>query len=183
MGRVPKDSSSGTRPTRVFEVGIRLVVVRSDLAEASTSGTGLLVALTPVWLRARVVHPGPTGPHAPRAPALLPWRFHGRNSPEEERTPMRRYEIMVILDPNLDERTVAPSLENFLGVVRNDGGSVEKTEIWGKRRLAYEIEKNSEGIYAVIDLTAKPETVKELDRQLGLAEAVLRTKVLRPEVH
>ncbi|WP_017604049.1 30S ribosomal protein S6 [Nocardiopsis alkaliphila] len=96
---------------------------------------------------------------------------------------MRRYEIMVILDPNLDERTVAPSLENFLGVVRNDGGSVEKTEIWGKRRLAYEIEKNSEGIYAVIDLTAKPETVKELDRQLGLAEAVLRTKVLRPEVH
>lgn len=96
---------------------------------------------------------------------------------------MRRYEIMVILDPNLDERTVAPSLENFLGVVRNDGGSVEKTEIWGKRRLAYDIEKNSEGIYAVIDLTAKPETVKELDRQLGLAEAVLRTKVLRPEIH
>ncbi|WP_026119409.1 30S ribosomal protein S6 [Nocardiopsis ganjiahuensis] len=96
---------------------------------------------------------------------------------------MRRYEIMVILDPNLDERTVAPSLENFLGVVRNDGGSVEKTEIWGKRRLAYDINKNSEGIYAVIDLTAKPETVKELDRQLGIAEAVLRTKVLRPEVH
>lgn len=96
---------------------------------------------------------------------------------------MRRYEIMVILDPNLDERTVAPSLENFLGVVRNDGGSVEKTEIWGKRRLAYDINKNSEGIYAVIDLTAKPETVKELDRQLGLAEAVLRTKVLRPEIH
>ncbi|GAA1098000.1 30S ribosomal protein S6 [Nocardiopsis exhalans] len=96
---------------------------------------------------------------------------------------MRRYEIMVILDPNLDERTVAPSLENFLAVVRNDGGSVEKTEIWGKRRLAYDINKNSEGIYAVIDLTAKPETVKELDRQLGIAEAVLRTKVLRPEVH
>ncbi len=94
---------------------------------------------------------------------------------------MRRYEIMVILDPNLDERTVAPSLENFLGVVRNDGGSVEKVDIWGKRRLAYDIEKNSEGIYAVIDLSAKPETVKELDRQLGLAEAVIRTKVLRPE--
>ncbi|MEU3020379.1 MULTISPECIES: 30S ribosomal protein S6 [unclassified Nocardiopsis] len=96
---------------------------------------------------------------------------------------MRRYELMIILDPNLDERTVAPSLENFLGVVRNDGGSVEKTEIWGKRRLAYDIDKNSEGIYAVIDLTAKPATVKELDRQLGIAEAVLRTKVLRPEVH
>ncbi|MFD6097354.1 30S ribosomal protein S6 [Nocardiopsis flavescens] len=96
---------------------------------------------------------------------------------------MRRYEIMVILDPNLDERTVAPSLENFLAVVRNDGGSVEKVDIWGKRRLAYDIEKNPEGIYAVIDLTATPATVKELDRQLGIAEAVLRTKVIRPEVH
>ncbi|GAA3761983.1 small subunit ribosomal protein S6 [Spinactinospora alkalitolerans] len=96
---------------------------------------------------------------------------------------MRRYEVMVILDPNLDERTVSPSLEQFLGVVRNDGGSVEKVDVWGKRRLSYDIAKNTEGIYAVIDLTAEPATVKELDRQLGLTEAVLRTKVLRPEVH
>ncbi|MBV2364069.1 30S ribosomal protein S6 [Streptomonospora sp. S1-112] len=96
---------------------------------------------------------------------------------------MRRYEVMVILDPSLDERTVSPSLEQFLGVVRNDGGSVEKVDVWGKRRLAYDIAKNSDGIYAVIDLTAEPATVKELDRQLNLTEAVLRTKVLRPEVH
>ncbi|CAM3928328.1 30S ribosomal protein S6 [Nocardiopsis rhodophaea] len=96
---------------------------------------------------------------------------------------MRRYEVMVILDPNLDERTVSPSLEQFLGVVRNDGGSVEKVDVWGKRRLSYDIAKNSDGIYAVIDLTAEPATVKELDRQLNLAEAVLRTKVLRPEAH
>ncbi|WP_067970443.1 30S ribosomal protein S6 [Nocardiopsis trehalosi] len=96
---------------------------------------------------------------------------------------MRRYEVMVILDPNLDERTVSPSLEQFLGVVRNDGGSVEKVDVWGKRRLSYDIAKNSDGIYAVIDLTAEPATVKELDRQLNLTEAVLRTKVLRPEVH
>ncbi|RCV55439.1 30S ribosomal protein S6 [Marinitenerispora sediminis] len=96
---------------------------------------------------------------------------------------MRRYEVMVILDPSLDERTVSPSLEQFLGVVRNDGGSVEKVDVWGKRRLAYDIAKNAEGIYAVIDLTATPATVKELDRQLNLTEAVLRTKVLRPEVH
>ncbi|MDA8372578.1 MAG: 30S ribosomal protein S6 [Nocardiopsaceae bacterium] len=94
---------------------------------------------------------------------------------------MRRYEVMVILDPSLDERTVSPSLEQFLAVVRNDGGSVEKVDVWGKRRLSYDIAKNSDGIYAVIDLTAKPATVKELDRQLSLTEAVLRTKVLRPE--
>ncbi|AAZ57128.1 30S ribosomal protein S6 [Thermobifida fusca] len=96
---------------------------------------------------------------------------------------MRRYEVMIILDPTLDERTVAPSLEQFLSVVRNEGGSVEKVDVWGKRRLAYDIGKNSEGIYAVIDLTAKPSTVHELDRQLNLTEAVLRTKVLRPEIH
>ncbi|HEY3687980.1 MAG TPA: 30S ribosomal protein S6 [Streptosporangiaceae bacterium] len=96
---------------------------------------------------------------------------------------MRRYEMMVILDPNLDERAVQPQIDQFLGVVRTDGGSIEKVDVWGKRRLAYEIDKKAEGIYAVIDLNAQPETVKELDRQLGLSEAILRTKVLRPEVH
>ncbi len=92
---------------------------------------------------------------------------------------MRHYELMVILDPSLDERTVAPSLDTFLNVVRSDGGSVDNVDIWGKRRLAYEIQKNAEGIYAVIALTATPATVNELDRQLGLNESVLRTKVLR----
>ena len=92
---------------------------------------------------------------------------------------MRHYELMVILDPSLDERTVAPSLDTFLNVVRKDGGTVDGVDIWGKRRLAYEIEKNSEGIYAVIDLNAEPDTVNELDRQLKLNESVLRTKVLR----
>ena len=96
---------------------------------------------------------------------------------------MRHYELMVILDPGLDERTVQPSLETFLNVIRTDGGSVEKVEVWGKRRLAYEINKSAEGIYAVIDLKAEPATVKELDRQLTLNESVLRTKVLRPDVH
>jgi small subunit ribosomal protein S6 len=94
---------------------------------------------------------------------------------------MRRYELMVILDPDLEERTVAPSLDQFLSVVRNDGGNVEKVDVWGRRRLAFEIAKKVEGIYAVVDLVAEPATVQELDRQLNLNEAVLRTKVLRPD--
>ena len=94
---------------------------------------------------------------------------------------MRTYEVMVILDPSLDERTVAPSLDTYLNVVRQDGGQVESVDVWGKRRLAYEIQKNAEGIYAVIDLRAEPATVKELDRQLTLNESVLRTKVIRPD--
>ena len=96
---------------------------------------------------------------------------------------MRHYELMVILDPSLDERTVAPSLDTFLNVVRKDGGTVDGVDIWGKRRLAYEIAKHSEGIYAVIDLNAEPDTVNELDRQLKLNESVLRTKVMRTDKH
>ena len=96
---------------------------------------------------------------------------------------MRHYEIMIILDSNLEERTVQPSLDQFLTVVTGGGGNVDKVDIWGKRRLAYQIEKKSEGIYAVVDLTAEPATVTELDRQLNLNEAVLRTKVMRPEHH
>nr|WP_208402726.1 30S ribosomal protein S6 [Lysinibacter cavernae] len=88
---------------------------------------------------------------------------------------------MVILDPELDERTVAPSLDKFLAVITNSGGSVDKVDIWGKRRLAYEINKKSEGIYAVVDFTATSEATDELDRQLGLSEAVIRTKVLRAD--
>ena len=96
---------------------------------------------------------------------------------------MRAYEVMVILDPTLEERTVEPSLDKYLNVVRKDGGSVESVDVWGRRRLAYEIRKNAEGIYAVIALNAEPDTVKELDRQLTLNESVLRTKVIRPGAH
>lgn len=95
---------------------------------------------------------------------------------------LRRYELMVILDPDLEERTVGPSLEQYLNLVRNDGGNVETIDIWGRRRMAYDINKRSEGIYAVVQLDAEPATVKELDRQLGLNESVLRTKVIRPEL-
>ena len=96
---------------------------------------------------------------------------------------MRPYEVMVILDPSLDERTVAPSLDTFLNVIRTDGGSIDKVDVWGRRRLAYEINKFAEGIYAVVNLQAEPATVKEFDRQLTLNESILRTKVLRPEMH
>ncbi len=94
---------------------------------------------------------------------------------------MRHYELMLILDPDIEERTVAPSLDQFLSVVKKDGGTVDKVDIWGRRRLAFEIAKKAEGIYAVVDLHAEPAVVKELDRQLNLNESVLRTKVIRPD--
>jgi small subunit ribosomal protein S6 len=94
---------------------------------------------------------------------------------------MHKYELMVILDPSVEERTVAPSLDKFLNVIRNGKGTVDKVDIWGRRRLAYEINKKSEGIYAVVNMTANSEDVIELDRQLRISEAVMRTKVLRAE--
>ncbi|MGE5289928.1 MAG: 30S ribosomal protein S6 [Micromonosporaceae bacterium] len=96
---------------------------------------------------------------------------------------MRKYELMIILEPGLEERAVQPSLDQFLKVVKTGGGSVQRVDVWGRRRLAYDIDKKSEGIYAVVDLTADPDTVRELDRQLNLNEGVLRTKVIRPERH
>jgi small subunit ribosomal protein S6 len=91
---------------------------------------------------------------------------------------MRHYELMVILDPDLEERTVAPSLETYLKIVKDSGGKVDKLDIWGRRRMTFEIQKKSEGIYAVVDMHCDPAAVKELDRQLNLNEAVLRTKVV-----
>lgn len=96
-------------------------------------------------------------------------------------THKHQYQLMVILDPEIDERTVAPSLDRFLKVITNDGGTIDKVDVWGRRRLAYEIQKKNEGIYAVVDFTATSAATQELDRQLKLSEAVMRTKVLRAE--
>lgn len=92
---------------------------------------------------------------------------------------MRQYELMMIIDPETDERQIQPTLEKMLAVVSKEGGKVEEIDVWGRRRLAYDIKKKSEGIYAVIDFTSESATAKELDRQLGLNESVLRTKLLR----
>lgn len=104
---------------------------------------------------------------------------------------MRKYEVMVIIDPDIDDRQVQPTIDGHLQIVTNDGGTVDNVDLWGRRRLAYEItmniggvrSKKSEGIYAVIDLTCEPATVKELERLMSINERIMRTKVLRPELH
>jgi len=96
---------------------------------------------------------------------------------------MRIYEVMVIFDPDTEERTVQLTLDRHLKVITKGGGTVDNVDIWGRRRLAYEIRKKSEGIYAVINLTAEPSDVKELDRQFTINESIMRTKVIRPDLH
>ncbi|MDR2454439.1 MAG: 30S ribosomal protein S6 [Bifidobacteriaceae bacterium] len=94
---------------------------------------------------------------------------------------MRPYEIMIIFDPELEEAKVGPTLDRFFKIVTDAGGSIDRRDIWGKRRLAYDILKRSEGIYAVVNFTAATQAAQELDRVLNLSETVLRTKLLRAE--
>lgn len=92
---------------------------------------------------------------------------------------MRKYEMVVILDPSIDERTVETTFAKLVQVVSAEGGTVDNTDVWGKRKFAYEINKKQEGIYVILNFTSKPATAQELDRQLGLNEIVLRTKLMR----
>jgi len=96
---------------------------------------------------------------------------------------MRPYEVMVIFDPDTDERQVQPTLDQHLTVITKAGGTVNSQDVWGRRRLAYEIRKKSEGIYVVLTLSAQPDDVKELDRQFTLNESIMRTKVIRTDAH
>src|SRR3712207_9094331 len=116
-----------------------------------------------------------------RPPAAGPSR--SRRDQRRWRSRMRPYEVMVIFDPDTEERSIQPTLERHLAVITKGGGTVDNLDIWGRRRLAYEIRKKSEGIYAVINLTAQPADVKELDRKFTINESIMRTKVIRPDKH
>lgn len=96
---------------------------------------------------------------------------------------MRKYEIVVIIDPDVDERQVSPLMDKHLKTITEAGGTVDNTDVWGKRRLAYEIRKKPEGIYVVLNVTAEPATVKEMDRLMTIDEQIMRTKVMRPDAH
>ena len=92
----------------------------------------------------------------------------------------KSYETVMVLNTNAGEEATAALIEKFKSLIEANG-TIDSIDDWGKRRLAYEIKKKSEGFYAVVDMTTTPEIAQELDRQLGLNETVLRTKLLRPE--
>ena len=96
---------------------------------------------------------------------------------------MRTYEFMIIVNPDVDDRQVQALVEKPLDVITKSGGSIDSVEVLGRRRLAYDIQKKSEGIYVVVNVTAEPAAVKELDRQFTLNERIMRTKVIRPDTH
>ena len=87
---------------------------------------------------------------------------------------MYPYETLLILDPRLNEEEVAALLTKVQETLKTLGGEIGKAESWGKRRLAYDMRKQREGTYAVLESKAEPATIKEFERQLKLNEQVLR---------
>lgn len=96
---------------------------------------------------------------------------------------MRSYELMIIVNPEVDDRQVQALIEKPFEAFKAAGGTVDNLVIWGRRRLAYEIQKKPEGIYAVLNVTSEPDVVAELNRQYTLNEQIMRTKVIRPDLH
>ena len=94
---------------------------------------------------------------------------------------MRKYETIFILLPSLDEEAVKANVEKFKGVIENNGGEIENVDAWGKRKLAYEIQKVGEGFYTLINFNANPELPKELDRVFRITDSVIRHIIINPE--
>jgi len=94
-------------------------------------------------------------------------------APREVRE-LRPYEILIIIDPHPTDEEVAALLTQLGEQITTLGAAVAKVENWGKRRLAYEIRKQREGTYAVLEVSAEPSMIKEFERQLRLNENVLR---------
>lgn len=92
---------------------------------------------------------------------------------------MRHYEVMVILDAGLEEDVIRAVLDRTTQSLTGNGATVNKVDRWGKRRFAYEVRHRSEGYYVLIDALAEPPAVAEVDRMLGLADEVIRHKVIR----
>jgi small subunit ribosomal protein S6 len=92
---------------------------------------------------------------------------------------MRIYENLFIVKPDVPEEEVDAIVEQMSGVITNAGGTVDKAEKWGKRRLAYKIQKYREGSYVLFQFTAGPESVKEFERRLRVSDVILKYLTVR----
>ena len=92
---------------------------------------------------------------------------------------MRPYEVVIIYEPSLEEDAVRAAVDRSTELLRSRGGTPGRIERWGKRRLAYEIRHQREGYYVLLEASAEPAAMLELDRSLSLADEVLRHKVIR----
>ena len=92
---------------------------------------------------------------------------------------MRPYEVVIIFDAGLEEEVIGTILDRASETIRTNGGNTGRVERWGRRRFAYEVSHRSEGYYVLVEMTATPAAVAELDRVLSLADEVIRHKTIR----
>jgi small subunit ribosomal protein S6 len=109
--------------------------------------------------------PAPPGGHRPKEVAEL-----------------RKYEILVLVDPEADEETVGQAIDRVKAIISGQDGEVSSVDTWGRRKLAHEIDRKTEGTYFVASFQAEsPEALAELDRVLSLADEVMRFKIVRTD--
>lgn len=94
---------------------------------------------------------------------------------------MNKYETLFILKATLDEEALKAGVEKFKGIIENGGGTIENVDAWGRRKLAYEIDKQNEGIYTLINFTADSQLPKELDRVFRITDSVVRHIIVNLE--
>ena len=92
---------------------------------------------------------------------------------------MRPYEVMIILDAGLEEDAIRATVDRATQVLQAGGGTVGRVDRWGKRRFAYELHHKLEGYYVLVEASAEPAAIAELDRMLSLADDVIRHKAIR----
>ena len=94
---------------------------------------------------------------------------------------MQAYEVMYIIRPDLEEESVKANTEKFAEVVTTNGGSDLKVDLWGKRRLAYEVKKFNEGFYVLMNFVGEARTVEELERLMKISDAVIKFLTTKQE--
>ncbi len=93
---------------------------------------------------------------------------------------INKYETIFVLDATLEEEAIGALSEKFQKLI-SDNGTVESVDVWGKRKLAYPIDYKTEGYYVLVNFSAAPEFIKELDRVYGITDGVMRTITVRKE--
>ena len=87
---------------------------------------------------------------------------------------MRNYELICIIHPDMDESAFKETIDKVKGWISDGGGSLEKEDVWGRRKLAYLIQKQKEGLYVLLHIAMPPEATKELERNIRFLEPVMR---------
>lgn len=92
---------------------------------------------------------------------------------------MRNYELMYIINPSLDEEATKAVVEKFSSLITANGGEIAKTDLWGKRRMAYEINDLKDGYYVLVNYKGEPAVTAEVDRVIKITDDVMRHLIVR----